>query len=255
VKISLCIITLNEELDLGRCLRSAADVVDEIVIVDSGSKDRTEQIARDYKARFIHQTWLGYVGQKNLALSLATNNWILSLDADEELSEKLRNEIRGLKTANHRAGSGYSMPRCVYYEGKWIRHGDWYPDRLVRLFRKKKARFTGGKVHERLEIDGPIIQLSGEIHHYSFRDAADHRQRCENYARLWAESQVEQGGTAIAAAAPAHAFFRFMRAYFLKRGFLDGTLGLRIAAYAAREVYLKYKLLRELNRHSTGAPG
>jgi glycosyltransferase involved in cell wall biosynthesis len=248
VKISLCIITLNEEQNLPRCLRSAADLVDEIVIIDSGSTDSTPSIAGDFKARFIHHPWLGYVGQKNFALSQASHDWILSLDADEELSGRLREEIRALRELESPAPSGYSMPRCVFYEGKWIRHGDWYPDRLIRLFRKDKARFGGGKVHERLEIKGRVAALDGELHHYSFRDAADHRQRCAQYARLWAETQFEQGRVATPGAAPAHAIFRFIRAYLLKRGFLDGKLGFRIASYAAREVYLKYKLLGELNR-------
>jgi glycosyltransferase involved in cell wall biosynthesis len=255
VKISLCIITLNEEQNLPRCLRSAADLVDQIVIIDSGSTDSTPLIAGDFNARFIHQPWLGYVGQKNFALSHASHGWILSLDADEELSGRLRDEIRALREIEPPAFSGYSMPRCVLYEGKWIRYGDWYPDRLVRLFRKDKARFSGGKVHERLEVDGAVVALNGEIHHYSFRDAADHRHRCEQYARLWAETQFERGRRAPPGAAFGHAIFRFLRAYLLKRGFLDGKLGLRIASYAAHEVHLKYKLLRELNRRPIANPG
>ena len=144
-------------------------------------------------ARFERQDWLGYVGQKNKVLSLAANEWVFSLDADEELSLELRDEIRLLKTTEEVGDdvNGFSMPRCVFYEARWIRHGDWYPDRLVRLFRRDRARFVGGKVHERLEINGRIIPLCGEIHHYSFRDAADHRARCEQYSRLWAQEKFE----------------------------------------------------------------
>jgi glycosyltransferase involved in cell wall biosynthesis len=149
MKISFCLITFNEEPNLPRCLASCADLADEIVILDSGSTDGTARIAREFHARFEHQDWLGYVGQKNQILSLATHDWVFSLDADEELSPELRAEVRRLKTGEPSPGlSGFSMPRCVLYEGRWIRHGDWYPDRLVRLFRRDRARFAGGKVHE-----------------------------------------------------------------------------------------------------------
>ena len=249
MNISFCLITLNEEENLSRCLASCADLADEIVVLDSGSTDGTAKIARRFGAAFAHQDWLGYVGQKNKALSLAKYPWIFSLDADEELSPELRDEIRlfkGLEPANDR--SGFSVPRCVYYEGRWIRHGDWYPDRLVRLFRRERARFAGGKVHERLEIEGRIVALHGELHHYSFKNAADHWDRCRKYARLWAETQREEGKSANAAAPYLHAAFRWLRGYVLRRGFLDGKQGWRIAVLNAREAYLKYRLLREMNR-------
>ncbi len=188
MKISFCLITLNEQDNLARCLKSFADLADEIVIVDSGSQDDTRQIAQDFGARWQHQDWLGYVGQKNIVLSLAQNEWVFSIDADEELSPRLRAEVQTLKQAEiPNEVSGYSVPRCVLYEGKWIRHGDWYPDRLTRLFRRNRARFAGGRVHERLELEGAVIPLSGDLHHYSFKNAEDHWQRCEKYARLWAD--------------------------------------------------------------------
>jgi glycosyltransferase involved in cell wall biosynthesis len=249
MKISFCLITLNEESNLPRCLRSLADLADEIVVLDSGSTDGTERIAREYGARFEHQDWLGYVGQKNKVLSLATHEWVFSIDADEELSPELRTEIRRIKSAGSPADlSGWSMPRCVLYEGRWIRHGDWYPDRLVRLFRPDRARFAGGKVHERLELDGSVQALSADLYHHSFKDAADHWARCEKYARLWAETQHEAGRTAGPLAPFTHAAFRWFRGYVLKRGFLDGPQGWRIAGFCAREVALKYRLLRELSR-------
>lgn len=248
MKISFCLITLNEESNLPRCLRSCADLADEIVVLDSGSTDGTERIAKEFGARFSHQDWLGYVGQKNKVLSLATHEWVFSIDADEELSPELRAEIRRLKADERLSDdfSGYLMPRCVLYEGRWIRHGDWYPDRLVRLFRRRAAHFTGGKVHERLEIRGLLDSLRGELYHHSFKDAADHWARCEKYARLWAETQFEAGQTAGPLAPFTHAAFRWLRGYVLKRGFLDGPQGWRIAAFCAREVALKYRLLRDL---------
>jgi glycosyltransferase involved in cell wall biosynthesis len=248
VKISFCIITLNEEANLRRCLASCASLADEIVVLDSGSTDGTEKIAREFGAHWEHQPWLGYVGQKNRVLARATNDWIFSIDADEELSPNLRDEIAALKKNPLREDvAGYSMPRCVLYEGRWIRHGDWYPDRLVRLFRKSKGRFTGGKVHERLEISGPVAPLRNDLFHYSFRDATDHWDRCEKYAKLWAESQKEAGKSAGAIAPYSHAAFRWLRGYILKRGFLDGPQGRRIAGICAREVFHKYRLLREMS--------
>ncbi len=248
MKISFCLITLNEEANLPRCLRSLADLADEIVVLDSGSTDGTQPIARAAGARFAHQNWLGYVGQKNQVLSLATHDWVFSIDADEELSPELREEVRYLKSAGPPADVvGFSMPRCVLYEGRWIRHGDWYPDRLVRLFRRDRAHFAGGKVHERLELDGPVTALSAELFHHSFKDADDHWARCQKYARLWAETQHESGRTVGPLAAFTHSAFRWFRGYVLKRGFLDGPQGWRIANACAREVALKYRLLRELN--------
>ncbi len=249
MKISFCLITLNEAENLPRALRSCADLADEIVIVDSGSTDGTARIARESGVRFVHQDWLGYVGQKNQALALAQHDWVFSLDADEELSPALRAEIRALKQSDlPPAVSGFSVPRCVCYEGRWIRHGDWYPDRLTRLFRRDRAKFAGGRVHERLEIAGGVTPLRGDLHHYSFRDAADHRARSERYAKLWAQDKLEAGKTAGALAPWLHGAFRWLRGYILRGGFLDGAQGWRIAALCAREVFLKYRLLRQLKQ-------
>jgi glycosyltransferase involved in cell wall biosynthesis len=249
MNISFCIITLNEEQNLARCLQSCRGLADEIVVVDSGSTDGTESVARRYGTRWVAQPWLGFVGQKNHALGLARNEWVFSIDADEALSPGLREEIellRSIEPADDR--SGFSMPRCVLYEGRWIRHGDWYPDRLVRLFRRSRGHFAGGRVHERLELEGRVVPLRGDLQHHSFRDAADHRARCEKYAGLWAESAHESGRRAGFLEPAAHAAFRWVRGYLLRRGFLDGSQGFRIAAYSARETYWKYKLLRRLNR-------
>ena len=251
MKISICLITLNEEANLRRCLESCADLADELIVVDSGSRDATSSIAREFGARFQQQDWLGYVGQKNHVLSLASHEWVFSIDADEELSPALREEIKLLREVSPSDScGGFSMPRCVLYEGRWIRHGDWYPDRLVRLFRRSRARFEGGKVHERLVVEGRIVPLQGEIHHYSFRDAEDHWARCQKYARLWAETQHEAGRIARPWSGYGHAFFRWLRGYVLRGGFLDGSQGSQIARFCAREVLLKYKLLAAMHRSS-----
>jgi len=256
MRITAGIITLNEEEHLPRALESLSGLVDEIVVVDSGSRDSTESIARAAGARWVHQDWLGYVGQKNRVLGLASHPWVLSLDADEALSDRLRGEMDSLRRAGEPGAdiAGFSMPRCVWYEGRWIRHGDWYPDRLVRLFRKGGGRFAGGRVHERLELEGKIQKLWGDIHHFSFRDAADHRARGERYARLWAESAWEQGRRVGPLAPVLHAGYRWLRCYLLRRGFLDGWQGWRIAALSSRETALKYRLLREKLRKNPCPP-
>ncbi len=253
MKISLCVITLNEHVNLPRCLASCASLADEIVVLDSGSTDGTEQIAHQFGARWEQQEWLGYVGQKNRVLTLATHPWVFSLDADEEFSPELLDEVEALKKTDPcEVISGFSMPRCVLYDGRWIRHGDWYPDRLVRLFRRERARFAGGKVHERLELEGRVVPLRGELYHHSFRDAADHWSRCQQYAKLWAETRHEAGKTTNRGAPYLHAAFRWLRGYVLRGGFLDGRQGWRIAGFSAREVLLKYQWLRRLNEKKKG---
>ena len=155
---------------------------------------------------------------------------------------------RALAEPGAEAYAAFSFPRLSRFGGRWIRHGDWYPDRLVRLFRCKQARFVGSKVHERLELAGRVIPLQGDLHHYSFEDAADHRARGEKYARLWAGSRLEEGRTAGGFSGYFHAAFRWMRAYILRAGFLDGAQGWRIARLSAQEVVLKYRLLHELGK-------
>lgn len=251
MKISACIITLNEERNLRRCLKSVASVVDEILVIDSGSTDATPEIAREFGARVVQQDWLGYVGQKNFALDNATHSWVLSIDADEELSPELAAAMARVKADPAAdapgAPNGYEVSRIVFYRGRWIRHGDWYPDRLVRLFRRTEARFSGGRVHEKLELRGEHSILPGHLHHFTYEDASDRDDRCARYAALWAKSAHEAHRRAYPWSGPVHALARFGKGYFLKRGFLDGAIGWDIAAGNAREVWLKYKLLRELN--------
>jgi len=250
MNISLCIITLNEQENLRRCLESAQLLADEIVIVDSGSNDDTESIAKEFSAKWIHRDWHGYVNQKNYAINQATHEWILCLDADEALSPHLFSELLCWKNEQNipTGVKGFNMPRCVFYEGRWINHGDWYPDRLVRLFKKGAAVYEGGKVHERLVVDGEIIELSGDLEHYSFRDESDHRSRIGKYAMLWAETQYEEGRFAWFGKGWAHGVFRFVRGYLMRGGFLDGRHGLKIAYLTASEVIKKYEMLRKLNQ-------
>jgi glycosyltransferase involved in cell wall biosynthesis len=252
MKISACLIVHNEEKNLERCLRSIRPVVDEMVVIDSGSTDGTLEIARSFKARVVHQDWLGYVGQKNFALAQAQHPWVLSIDADEELSPELADAIMRLNietdTESPGAPNGYAFSRLVFYRGKWIRHGDWYPDQLVRLFRRAEARFCGGHVHEKLELAGQHPLLPGNLRHYTYADAADRRERCAKYAALWAQGALEENRRTYPGIGALHAAVRFVRGYIFKGGFLDGAIGFDIACGNAREVRLKYRLLREMKR-------
>jgi glycosyltransferase involved in cell wall biosynthesis len=251
MKISACLITLNEERNLPRCLASVAPLVDEILLVDCGSTDGTQTIAEKFQARVVHQDWLGYVGQKNFALDHAAHPWVLSIDADEEISPELAAEIARVKSdpsaESPGAPNGYQFSRLVFYRNKWIRHGDWYPDRLVRLFRRDEARFSGGHVHEKLELPGEHPILRGHLHHFTYENATDRAARCARYAKLWAQSAHERNKRAYPWSGPLHALARFAKGYVLKRGFLDGAVGWEVAAGNAREVWLKYQLLGELN--------
>jgi glycosyltransferase involved in cell wall biosynthesis len=255
VKITACLITLNEERNLPRCLASAAPLADEIVVVDSGSTDATADIARKFGARVVHQDWLGYVGQKNFALAQAAHPWVLSLDADEEISPELAASIARVKNdpaaESPGAPNGYEVSRLVQYRGRWIRHGDWYPDRLVRLFCREDARFTGGRVHEKLDLSGEHPLLAGHLHHYTYTDPADRAARCALYAGLWAQSAHEEGRRAGALSPALHSVARFLKGYLLKGGLLDGAVGWDVAAGNAREAWLKYHRLLELNRESS----
>ncbi len=252
MKISACIITLNEERNLERCLKSVAPLVDEIIVVDSGSTDGTLDIAARFGARVVQQKWLGYVGQKNFALAQALHSWVLSIDADEEISPELASSLARVKADPAAdapgAPNGYEIARLVFYRGRWIRHGDWYPDRLVRLFRRTEARFSGGRVHEKLELRGEHPILPGHLHHFTYEDASDRADRCARYAALWAQSAREEHRRAHLWTGPLHALARFGKGFLLKRGFLDGAIGWEIAVGNAREVWLKYHLLWKLNR-------
>ena len=248
MKISACLITLNEVRNLSRVLSSVLPLVDEVLLVDSGSTDGTLQIAHDAGARIIIQPWLGYVAQKNFTLEHAAYPWVLSIDADEEVSPELAASIRELRESASvdlpTAPNGYRVSRMVFYRGRWIRHGDWYPDHLVRLFRRDEARFIGGHVHEKLEIAGQHPLLPGHLHHYTYASADARKARCAQYATLWAQTAYEAGRRASPWTGPLHALARFGKGYFLKRGFLDGAIGYDIALGNAREVALKYRLLR-----------
>jgi len=244
VKISAVIITLDEEANIARAIRSVA-WADEIVVVDSGSKDSTKQIAAELGARVIDQEWLGFGTQKQFAVDAAANDLILSLDADEEVTEELSSEIRQLLKSDDIA-DGYRIPRLAVYLGQKIRHGGWYPDRQLRLFDRRKGRWSDEVIHESFKLNAGSIsrQLNSDILHFTCKDLSEHaRMIQQRYAPLSARSMYEKGKrTSILKiiAAPVYSFFRD---YILRAGFLDGSHGVIIAGFGAYNVFLKNALL------------
>ena len=241
--LSTILITRNEQDNLERCLLSVF-WSNEIVIVDSGSTDRTREIARSYKARFYPEEWKGYTAQKSSAMEKASCEWILSVDADEELTPEAQKKIQEIVRANDKTVDGYYFRRKVFYFGQWITHGDWYPDYVLRLWRRGTGRFEGGQVHESIRVDeAKTLKLREEILHYTYKDAQDQQRRMEKYARLWAEDRLREGRRAMLIDLIFRPPWRFFRGLVLRRGFLDGVRGWRIAWCCAKETAMKYRLL------------
>jgi glycosyltransferase involved in cell wall biosynthesis len=250
--LSTILITRNEKTNLDRCLRSV-DWSDEIIVVDSGSTDGTREIALSHGAQFFHEDWKGYTEQKNSALGKATQEWVLSIDADEELTPQAQQKIKDILREDDRTIDGYYFRRKVFYLGKWITHGDWYPDNVLRLWRRGFGRFAGGQVHESVQV-AKTAKLREEILHYTYKDVEDQKRRMETYARLWAEDRKQEGCRATLADRLLRPPWRFFRGLLLKGGFLDGWRGVLIAWYCARETAMKYKYLAVANRVLSSNP-
>jgi glycosyltransferase involved in cell wall biosynthesis len=255
-RLSACLITLNEEQNLGRSLDSLRAVADEIIIVDSGSTDRTEAIAREYGAAFHFRKWTNYSDQKNFAASLAQSDWILSLDADEELSSVLQSSLLNWKKCAPQF-EVYEFARKTWYLGAWIRHSGWYPDFKRRLYRKSTAQFTGA-LHETLNFTGDCGRLPGDLLHYTVHDFAEHQTNVEHYSTLAARQLFERGKRNWRGALLFATPWSFFQNYILRCGFLDGHRGLIISRMAARTVRLKYLKLGKLvseNKNSVSVAG
>ncbi len=251
MKISACIIAFNEESNLPRCLGSLLSVADEIiVVVNSSSTDRTISIAEEFGAKVITKEWMGFVAQKNFAIQQTKYDWILSLDADEELSQELQKEIRTLKKdSDLKDKDGFSISRVVFFQNHWIRFGDWYPDQLVRLFRKDRARFEGGSVHERLVVQGNVSKLKEEIYHYTYKNREDQYKRIDHYSSLWAEDALKKGVKCHVWSPMLHSTWRLFRGFVIKNGWRGGLLGWQISCACAYEVRLKYEKLLKLRNN------
>jgi glycosyltransferase involved in cell wall biosynthesis len=239
ITLSVTLITRNESRHIAACLKSVA-FADEWVVVDSGSTDDTREIAASLGARVVKtEGWPGFGVQKNRALELARGRWVLSIDADERVSEALAARIQAV-IKSEQAADGYELSRVSRFCGQWIRHGDWYPDRVLRLFRRESGRFTDDLVHERLKVNGRVERLAGDLLHDTMPTLDDALDKMNRYSSGRALDKVAAGRTGGLGAALAHGLWAFVRCYGLKRGFLDGRLGFVLAVYVAEGTYYRY---------------
>lgn len=247
-KITAAVITFNEEKNIRRCLESVT-WADEIVVIDSHSIDKTVEIAREYTDKVIQRDWPGHIQQKNFAREAASHNWIFSLDADEEVSPELRESILTAREQGLQH-DGYHLARKVHYLGKWIHHSGWYPDHKVRLFDRRKAEWGGTNPHDRIEIDSSTELLQGDLYHYSYENLSAHIQTINNFTSISAKEMHLKGRKAGLGKLLLNPFFKFLKSFFLKRGFLDGRVGLFIAITGSFYVFLKYLKLWEMQNAS-----
>lgn len=245
MKISATIIAFNEERNIARVIESLR-CCDEILVLDSGSNDRTVEIAGKHGARVEEASWHGYAAQKNIAAGLAANDWILSLDADESLSEALEAEIWQIKKAGPEF-DGYTMPRLAQYLGRWILHSGWYPDRKVRLFNRNKATWVGEFVHESVKVNGAVGHLESNLLHFTCNSLSEHLRSMDGYTTLAAQEIVERGKNADISKLLLDPPWTFLRTYVIQRGFLDGVEGLAIAYMAALYNFVKYFKARQMS--------
>jgi glycosyltransferase involved in cell wall biosynthesis len=245
-KLSVTVIALNQEANIGPCLQSVA-WADEIVVVDSGSSDRTLEVARAFTDRVFTVPWQGFGRTKNFALDQARGEWVFSLDTDERVAAALKEEILQVVKAGG-PQAGYRVPRKNYFGGRWVRNLGWYPDYTLRLFRRGQGRFKEREVHEEVEVNGPVGTLINPLDHYSYNDLAQYASRQDRYARLAAREMARQGRRPFPGELMWRPFFTFLNLFFLKKGFLEGFLGIRLAMHSSRYNFLKYYYLRELAR-------
>jgi glycosyltransferase involved in cell wall biosynthesis len=251
--LAAIIITYNEASNLEDCLTSLQGLVQQIVVLDSGSTDATLQIAHRFGAIVKSTTqWCGFGHQKNLALDLATTDWVLSIDADERLSPELAHEIQSVLTRPNPAQC-YAMPRLSWYCGRFIRHSGWYPDFVERLFLRGTARFSDDLVHERLLYAGEAARLQHHLVHYSFRDFSQVLQKLDRYSTASAQQAFNRGKRATFASALSHGAWAFVRTYLLKAGFLDGAQGFALAVSNAEGTYYKYLKIWQLGMATQAA--
>lgn len=251
-KLSVVIITYNEERNIRRCLDSVVSVADEIIVVDSFSADNTENICNEFDIRFIKQKFLGYIEQKNFALQYAKNDFVLSLDADEALSEELTFSLNTLKKTSF-SFSGYSMNRRTNYCGKWIFHGGWYPDKKLRLFNRKKGQWGGINPHDEFlfnEKNTKTGTLVGDLLHYSYYTKDDHLKQIDHFTDISALALFDKGKNPNFLKLIFSPLSRFFKDYLINAGFLDGKAGLTISLLSAKASYIKYAKLKKLHRQN-----
>jgi glycosyltransferase involved in cell wall biosynthesis len=248
--LSVVIITFNEEQNIGRCIDSVKAVADEIIVLDSFSTDRTVEIANGKDATVKQHPFTSYTDQKNRAIKLATNNYVLSLDADEALSDELSASIALIK--ENGACKAYSMNRCNIYCGHPIRHGLWYPDKKIRFFDKRIAFCGGLNPHDKIELteDTTVKHLKGDLLHYTYNSIEEYMQRNEEVSIVAARSIYESGISKHWGKIFLSPLWAFVNGYFLRLGFLDGYKGFIIAIHTANQSYMKYQHLRQLQKQA-----
>ena len=245
--ISSCIICLNEETNIKRCLESSK-WADEIIVVDSMSRDRTVEIAKEYTDKVYQRAWSGYADQKNFAASKATGEWIFSIDADEEISQSLRYEVRK-EIEKQDAKDGYRIPRLSFYQGRWIKHSGFYPDRQLRLFRRNRGYWIGKRVHERVHVNGEVGFLKSSLLHYPYGGTISGQlQTVDKFSTLLAQNLFEEGKRYDPLLLLLRPPLKFIEVYFLRLGLLDGLAGFVIALTSAYALFVRYVKLRELEK-------
>jgi glycosyltransferase involved in cell wall biosynthesis len=248
ISLSAVIITFNEELNIERCLVSLQGIAEEIVVVDSFSTDKTEEICQRHHVKFIQNKFEGHIQQKNFAISCASNEWILSLDADEALSEELKKSIINVKSQPE--FKGYSMNRLTNYCGKWVRYCGWYPDTKIRLVHRDFAQWKGVNPHDKLKMIGAENTgfLFGDILHYSYYTKQDHLKQIEYFGSIASKELFDKGVKSSWFKIVYKVVAQFFKSYFLKLGFLDGRTGFTISRLSAYATYVKYHKLLLLNK-------
>jgi len=248
IQLSVVIITFNEEKNIARCLDSVKSIADEIVVVDSFSTDKTRQICEENNVRFVEHKFDGHIEQKNFAITQAKNQYVLSLDADEALTEELQEAI--LKIKNNWQADGYSFNRLTNFCGTWIKHCGWYPDKKLRLWDTTKGKWGGDNPHDKvIMVSGAIAQHVGlDILHYSFYTIEQHLKQIDYFTDISSKAAFEKGKTSNGLTIFYKSTFKFFRDYFLKLGFLDGYHGYVVCKNSAHAKRLKYTKLRALNK-------
>ena len=251
ISLSVVIITFNEERNIGRCIDSVRDIADDIVVIDSFSKDRTKEICLEKGVRFVEHAFEGHIQQKNFAITQAAYPHVLSIDADEAPDEILRESIRKVKE-NFEA-DGYSMNRLTNYCGHWVRHCGWYPDRKLRLWDSRKGQWTGLNPHDRYEMEqGSVIRhLPGDLLHYSYYTREDHLKQIQKFTNILAKSMFDAGRRTSWTVIIAATVFKFIRDYILKLGILDGKAGFTISWLSAGASFKKYRKLLLLQKNKS----
>ncbi len=246
IKLTVAIITFNEEHNIARCLESVKEIADEILVVDSFSTDNTENICLKYGARFVKNAFIGHIEQKNIALKLSNHDYILSLDADEVLSLELLNEIKKVK-ADFKL-SGYRFNRLTNYNGHWVRHCGWYPDTKLRLIKKNHAQWCGLNPHDilQMKVESDVGFLSGDLLHYSYDSISSHINQTNKFTTIAAKAAYAQGVRSSLFKIVTRPILKFLRDYFFKLGFLDGRYGFIICFINALSALLKYSKLFDL---------